>query len=822
MIKVSTNSSRSSFNISRRLLLKAGISLVAIGGAIVLLGPAVLKPPQDSKSSTTKTTSASNTTKATTSSKPSETTTSSTTAGVPPKYANRVANILQAHGITKRGFVDYGGFDITSSAFPSVQDAVQTYAKYGFLVFPYIDISDGPSMIAQNMSNVLPYLKQAGGGILGPTYYWGYETQYYGNLAQDNPNDQEFEYNQNTQSFEPALAFSSYPGVMIDSPALIPYFQQAYQQIASALPDGYDDLIGISGDPLADHPVNYGNSGGVNMNSYVRFVNSAFYLEQVTNGLHSDGSNCALWPLVGRQPNYASAGLNVVANNPIIPPLSMYQDIVTYHSGGQLQTPPTGYSGYLGYSNTLLEAAILAFLASKSSVAPFDRTDIPSEYMTMDPGFDAAPKIMLSNLTDYSGFLASGGDMGTPWFNWSNPGDNSSNPSGGYAVATPSTVLNYFLLTWPACMHLQLGDVDTDPTQIIAQASATPWAKYSSIISKMGNYNGGFFGYENGQNVLFLNAGFDSTVDYIPSLVGHTFGWDSRLSLDSYIQQYGEYGIDSSLSKFKVIIGSFDSDSSGNNAIAQWVNNGGTQIILWNAHQPGTIPGSVAGVSVAAVGGGLGVVQSSGHSLLAPYSDSDINAAFAQASTTVGASTRTILDAANVTAIVGDPIFGPSMWIQKVGKGQIIVLPQTYYGESIFSANNGGDGLASGLTYLLLNAIAFGEGLGTGAVYLQQNGQPKYQWRTDWANPLDSNQEGSFSNFMMTVCGLKSGQKIVLYSNSRTSPLNPGIGLSKSFFGFGTSGNATDLNTGNSLSIGTSDIVTEFNIPAQDWTVLLL
>lgn len=812
---------------SRRDVIKGAIVLV-VGGAVVgVLSPNIARFLLGLKKPTATETASDTTTQSTTTTTFPSTTSKRTTSQSPSDqhFANRIANILKEHGITKRGFVDYGGFDLTSSVFPNVENAVQTYAKYGFIVFPYIDISNGPTSIGADISRTLPYLKAAGGGILGPTYYWGYETQFYGNVVQNSPNDQEFKYDSTTNSFQPSLAFGAYPGVVIDSPSLPPYFQQAYEQITSVLPSGYADLIGISGDPLADHPVNYGNTGGVNLNSYVRFANSSFYSAQVTNGLHdSDGSSCALWPLVGGSPNYVSAGLSIVQHNPIIPSVSMYDDIQTYHSGGQLSAPPTGYGGYLGKANEALEAGILDFFGSKSKISPFDRTDIPLQYLQLDQSFESMPKVILSNLAEYTLFMASGGEIGTPWLNFCNPDDNESNNPpvyGGYGVATADTVLNYFLSVYPSFMHLQLGDVDTDPSQLASQALATPWSKYSNIINKMGDYAGGFFGYENGQKILFLNPGFSPNMHYIPGLVAHTFGWDSGDTLPNYFQQYGEYA--KSLSDFSVIVG-WPSDPGDKSSVMQWVNNGGTLILLADFHLPGyqIFLGDIAGVSVENGGGGLGTVQIPNHPLLAPYSASAIDAAYA-AATTVGSSTRTILDTSKVTTIMGDPKYGPSMWIRKVGSGQVIVLPLTYYGEGLSGNSSGlGDCFASGLTFLLLNAVTYGQGLPTGAVYMQQSGIPKFEWRTRWANNLDSNQEGSFSNFIMTICGLKNGKKLLLCSNSKKSPLNPGIGLSKSFFNFETSGSAVDLNTGNTLDIGTSDVLTEFSVPAQDWTVLLL
>ena len=116
---------------------------------------------------TTNPTTPAGTTSSTTSNR--STSSPNTDTGASQRFANRIANILQAHGVTKRGFVDYGGFDISSSTFPSIQNAVETYAKYGFLVFPYIDISEGPQNIAQSISQAIPFLKQVGGGVLGPT-----------------------------------------------------------------------------------------------------------------------------------------------------------------------------------------------------------------------------------------------------------------------------------------------------------------------------------------------------------------------------------------------------------------------------------------------------------------------------------------------------------------------------------------------------------------------------------------------------------------------------------------------------------------------------
>lgn len=816
---------------SRRVFIKWGIAVVSGATLIGVFAPGILKLLSNPVSKTTETTtseSASRLVKSTTPARTTSRTSSSKEATSqnksPEEFANRVARILHAHGVTKRGFVDYGGFDVTSVAFPSLQSGVQTYAKYGFLLFPFIDVSEGPNNIAQNMSQALPYLKQFGGGVLGPTYFWGYETQFYGNLAQNNPNDQEFRYDLATRSFKPALAFGSYPGVVIDSSALLPYFQEVYSEIAAGLPGSYDDLVGISGDPLADHPINYGNSGGVNMNSYVRFANSLFYSAQVTNELHSDGSLCALWPLVGKRPDYISSGLSVTEGNPIVPPLSMYDDIQAHHSGGQLSSPPTGYGGYLGKSNETLEAGILAFLASKAKITPFDRTDVPLQYWQMDSSFNSAPKIVLTNLNDYGLFMASGGDVGTPWFNFANPGDNeSNNPQvyGGYGVATAATVLNYFLSVYPAFMHLQLGDIDTDPNWLMSQAVSTPWAKYSDTINKMGDYGGGFFGYENGQKVLLLMSRFNPNTHCIPGLVGHTFGWNSNAPLSNYFQQYGEYV--ESLADFKVIVG-WPSDFGDQSSVTNWVSNGGTLILLANFHQPGdeTFPSELAGVSVAAGGGMLGTVQMPDHPLLSPYVASDINLAYSSA-TTISPSTRTILDPSNVTTIIGDPKYGPSMWIHNVGSGKVVVLPLTYYGDGLDLNGQGeADCFASGLTFLILNAIEHGQGLETGGVYMQQGGSPKFRWRTSWANPLNANQEGSFSNFMMTVCGQQGGKKIVLFSNMQASPVNPGIGLSKSFFNFGTSGNAVDLNTGVTLPIGSSDFLTDFSVPAEDWTVFSL
>lgn len=426
-----------------------------------------------------------------------------------------IDQILSHHGLGTQGFVIYGdpadGYG--PSPFASWTAALQYYYSQGFRIYPCQDASNPLSFY----TDLYAACKAAGILMTAPYYLWGYETQFEmntnGYMTLPDPDEQEY-YLQGMStsggstattkpplyppySLIPALAFKTYPGMVIDAPALLTAFQKFYDQLDSSI--GLANLVGTSGALESDHPVNYngaqGAMGGNNMNAYVRYVNSPFglYQKDVASGNHvSDGTPCALYSLVGGTPNYTGSA--------IIPPIAMAVDVYNYHHytdrpGGTVTGQSSSFGQYGGAANALLEEGIFKYFQLKSPYS-FWRTAIPTSilnafvpdwasYVTIQG--TSSPAAALAFMKQYPGQLM------VPYFNYANCDDNSSNyvsgtadvgcpskpgslPVTGYGVATPATVLAFFNNWIPQlAAYTPLMDADTEPDTMQSQSAATAW-----------------------------------------------------------------------------------------------------------------------------------------------------------------------------------------------------------------------------------------------------------------------------------------------------------------------------------------------------------
>ena len=616
-----------------------------------------------------------------------------------------------------------------------------------------------------------------GGGVLGPTYGWGYATQFYdlgrGWLANLYPNEQEY-YLANG-ALSPAQSYG-YNGIVIDAPELVSEWLWMYSQIDANL--GLENLLGTAGWVNADHPVNYGGalgqSGGHNMNSYVRYVNSplGLYLNDVTStGQHlSDGTACLLWTLRGTTANYAATTCK--------PTVIMASDIQNYHHGGATVTKTSSFSVYNASANANLEYQLLSAIQAKTQA--FARTAMPSGVLQLVPKYDSSVlEVTSSSIYDPSTgqvLLNSGGAITCcPYFNFANPGDNSSNlgRSGYYEVATAATVLYFWTSVVPALAHYPIMEADTDPGSIQAQVEATPWNHFASLYSSM-PYVGGYFGFEQDSAKVLIIDHYYGNLSTWGGLctVCHAWGTDSESSLEGL-----------SLSTFNVIVGIPDSgqDASYSADLAlleNYVSSGGNLIVYSNAGAPQSLTG--IGTTAKAI--------PFGHPITAPYAESDLNAALP----------------------------GGYGYINNYGSGRVITLHASYYGDGFSGgANNSGDGLSSGLAYLTMNAVLWAAGQPTPTIYL-----PRYVLRTAWAAPLNGNGEGGSSGVTIQVCGTPSGGKLIWISNANATTKSVQLGFSQTFFQTPSSWKAYDANSRVVVASGGGDVILNVTAPAQDWMPL--
>jgi len=681
-----------------------------------------------------------------------------------------IAEALASRGMTTYSLVAYGQPPLSSSD-------VGYYLSQGFKVYPWQDGSNG---YTSDLLKMVQRFVAGGGAVLGPTYGWGYATQFYnlgrGYLSTLYPSEQE--YYLTSGSLSPAQSYG-YNGIVIDAPELVAEWLWMYSQIDANV--GLQNLLGTAGWVNSDHPVNYGGaagaSGGHNMNTYVRYVNSplGLYLKDVTSaGLHTkDSTSCQLWSLRGSSASYTASTCK--------PSLPLATDLDTYH-----HTPfeTSSFGVYMAASNASLEYQLLSSIQTKAPA--FARTAMPLNVVQLVPNyFSSVLEVTSSSIYDASTgqvLLSYGGALTCcPFFNFANPLDNSSNPgrSGFYEVATAATVLDFWTRVVPTFAHYPIMEADTDPGSIQAQVEATPWTHFASIYSSM-QYVGGFYGYE--------QSGFKTLV------IDHNFGnlstWSGLSAIcqswgtDSYASLSGQH-----LSEFDVILGlpnsSEDPDYAADLALLEtYVKNGGSLILYTSSGAPS----SLTGIGTTAVS------IPYGHPITQPYAEADLNAALPHG-------------------------YG---YINALGSGQVITLYASRYGDGFGvgdSSNGDGacDGLSSGLAYLTLNAVLWASGRSTPALYL-----PNYVQRTSWATPLNSNGEGGNSPIIVSVCGTPGGLKLVWFSNTSTAPETVQLGFSQAFFETPSQWEAYNANSKGVQASGSSDVVLDVSIPAQDWMPLYL
>jgi hypothetical protein len=322
-------------------------------------------------------------------------------------------------------------------------------------------------------------------------------------------------------------------------------------------------------------------------------------------------------------------------------------------------------------------------------------------------------------------------------------------------------------------------EADTAPASIQAQVEATSWNRFASIYSSM-PFVGGFYGYEkNDVRALVIDHNFGNLSTWSGlGAISQLWGTDSYTSL-----------LGQTLSNFDVILGLPNGDGDPNYTadlalLESYVSKGGSLILYTSSGAPS----SLTGIGTTAVS------IPYGHPITQPYAEGDLNAALPRG-------------------------YG---YINKIGSGQVITLYASYYGDGfgIGDSSNGNgesDGLSSGLAYLTLNAVLWAAGQSAPALYL-----PNYVQRTAWATPLNGNGEGGNSPVILSICGTSSGLKLVWFSNTSTTPEDVQLGFSQAFFGTPNPWQAYNANSQGVQSSGSSDVMLDVTIPAQDWMPLYL
>ena len=361
--------------------------------------------------------------------------------------------------------------------------------------------------------------------------------------------------------------------------------------------------------------------------------------------------------------------------------------------------------------------------------------------------------------------MGTGGDETcVPFYNWAESLDDSSNPGGGFSVATEATVLDFMLGQVPYFSHYDIMEADSNYTQAVAQSTATTFTHYSKLWNRIPV--GGWYGFDNNQtNVLVIDHYFSNLQTWSAlGLVCHAWGTDSQLPLTGW-----------NLSAFNVILG-YPHQAADQAALLAAVQGGATLIVYTNSGAPASLTGI----------GTTAVPIPFSHPIYAPYLQPDL--------------------------VAGG--HNGNDFINQVGSGKVVTLHAAHYGDgfSVGDGSNsagGSDSLASGLAYLTLNAILWAAGK-PWAIAL-----PQYVQRTPWAVPLNSNGQGDWSGVGIHAIGYPL--QCVLLSSNKTSPTPVNFVLNPLFYSLSGSPSWNDLNTGLAVNGSTFSVT----IPTQDWMVFL-
>lgn len=430
--------------------------------------------------------------------------------GVPsptgPNPPASVTDVLEYQGATGRLIDAYGDpFATSLGSFPSLSSGLQYYLSQGFNAYPMQDASNGYDA---DWAIIQAAYKAAHGVVFGPTYGWGYADQFYnaanGGTASPGqsgnpgavalwPNEQQW--NIVNGALVPATAYG-FLCVVIDAPELITKsYPPLYAEIDAKI--GLKNFAGIAGWLGADHSWNYGgaqgNNGGHNLNSYARYVNNLpnlvknYYLTDVTSsGLHNvDSTPCQIWSLRGKTDNYSAATCQ--------PSLAMALDVGNYHHGygNAIQNPQgltshnSSFGLYMASMNQVLEASLLAAVSAKTNGNAIARTACPPSIIDVT----SYSKALIEQTTAGLNVVASSPTFcQPPYMNFSNGGDNGSNPgrSSFDEVAYPSTVLSFWTQVVPLLTpNVPIIEADTSTSMIVAQVNSTVWTQYATAYNKL-------------------------------------------------------------------------------------------------------------------------------------------------------------------------------------------------------------------------------------------------------------------------------------------------------------------------------------------------
>lgn len=716
--------------------------------------------------------------------------------------------------------------------------------------------------------NALPALAATHSVQTAPLAGWQYSTMFEGNSATLYPDETDYALVQNnppgdlTLVLKPTLQSGGggTHGIMLDSLSALAHWRNIYQNLDVNF--GLKNLLGPSGWPTSDHSIWTGigeatgypgsyafKSASHNMRSYWRYANYdtlQSYTSLVSgSGNHiSDGTRCALFSLRSSPTDYmaftGNVNVTVTGTEPsatysggIIPTVTLAKDVFTYHAGAG--TNIVGYQVYCAIANVNLELQTFYYQQARSANTTYRTASLSTQYNVLAPDIYQA-------LPDYAGvvkdspggtpaqpggawarFMLDGGQDGDSiYFNAFNPDDNSSNilagqpdytgpplsiGGGAYGCAQDATIQYFMTAILPYFSHLQgwfIDDDFSDPA-VRSYAFGSHWAHFGGLIGRMA-YTGGHYGFnDNRAQLLVIDQFYDTPSNFQPMhLVAHVWGQADSASL-APIQ----------LANYNVVYG-IPSNPSDVALLQSYVFAGGTMVVNLRLQDGwSSVFNTLFGVTFTATGSASTnpVVVSSGHPILAPYANADLNAAFAGYA---GNQTTLRTITGTVTTLIGDATQGPVCWVNSYGKGKVVVLATDYYGGGFTGNGNGAhgsDSLSSGIGYLTLNAISWCAGQPTGQVYL-----PTYVKRTGWAVPLDGNGEGNAPYVSFTLNGTAAGRKMVWLSNTDTATHALNVRFNASAYGFGANHALTDLNTSTVIS-GSGDVVVSQTVPAQDWMV---
>ena len=452
-----------------------------------------------------------------------------------------------------RGIVAYG------APFNGDTSWIPYYLSQNFTLYPWQDGSNG---YTSELAAIVTAYKAAGGVVFGPTYGWGYSTQFYnlgrGYLATLYPNEQEFylqlgpplvaqgkngtaqlsvgtatgfpgfsqgqavtiapntskassntiataafnsgiwaltlvnplpfDYgigqvvsNGSGKYLNPAISYAT-PGIVIDAPELKAEWLWMYGQIDANV--GLQNLVGIAGWLNSDHPIQFGGAsgadGGHNRNTYVRFAQSTYILQDIASGVHRlDGSACLILPYANQQASFGASTCQ--------PSIAEAKDLSTYHhtpmTDSTGRNPGSSFSSYCVNANLNLEYSFLQAVQAKTQA--FARTAMPLSVLNGTPYGNSLLEIPTASIYDIR--------ASTPtllqicYMNYSNPGDNGSNPgrTGIVEIATPATVTYFWTTVVPAMGNTPYVEADTDKNYMVAQAAATGWVQYATNYGKL-------------------------------------------------------------------------------------------------------------------------------------------------------------------------------------------------------------------------------------------------------------------------------------------------------------------------------------------------